>query len=61
VIIVVVVAVVGQAVILFNDFGAGINSHSSRSARMVTAAAVTKAGAIEIPSQPPAASGRVPS
>ena len=60
-IIVVVVAVVGQAVILFNDFGAGMNSPSSRSAGMVTAAAVTKAGAIEIPSQPPAASRRVPS
>jgi hypothetical protein len=61
VIIVVVVAVVGQAVILFNDFGAGTNSHGSRSAGMVTAAAVTKAGAIEIPSQPPAANRRVPS
>jgi hypothetical protein len=60
-VIAVVVAVVGQAVILFNDFGAGINSHDSRSAGMVTAAAVTKAGAIEIPSQPPAASRRVPS
>jgi hypothetical protein len=59
--IAVVVAVVGQAVILFNDVGAGINSPGSRSARMVTAAAVTKAGAIEIPSQPPAASRQVPS
>ena len=56
-----VVAVVGQAVILFNDFGAGINSQSSRSAGMITATAVTKAGAIEIPSQPPAASRRVSS
>jgi hypothetical protein len=56
-----VVAVVGQAVILFNDFGAGMNSDDSRSAGMITAAAVTKAGAIEIPSQPPATSRRVSS
>jgi hypothetical protein len=59
--IAVVVAVVGQTVILFNDFGPGVNSHGSPSAGMITAAAVTKAGAIEIPSQPPAASPRVPS
>jgi hypothetical protein len=59
--IAVVVAVLGQAVILFNDFGPGVNSHGSRSAGMITAAAVTKAGAIEIPSQPPAASRQVPS
>jgi hypothetical protein len=59
--IAVVVAVVGQAVILFNDFGPGENSHGPRSAGMITAAAVTKAGAIEIPSQPPAASRRVSS
>jgi hypothetical protein len=60
-VIAVVVAVVGQAVILFNDFGAGMNSHGSRSAGMITAAAVTKAGAIESPSQLPAASRRVSS
>ena len=47
------VAVVGQAVILFNDFGPGDNSQGSRSATMITAAAVSRAGAIEIPSQTP--------
>ena len=40
------VALVGQAIILFDDFGARNNSHG-RGARMVTAAAVSKAGAIE--------------
>ena len=48
------VAVVGQAVILFNDFGTGNDSQNSVSARMITAAAVSRAGAIQIPSQPPA-------
>ena len=48
------VAVVGTAVILFNDFGPGNDSQGSGSARMITAAAVSRAGAIEIPSQPPA-------
>jgi hypothetical protein len=43
-----IVAVVGTAVILFNDFG-----HNSRgSSYMITAAAVSKAGAIEIPVGP---------
>jgi hypothetical protein len=42
VIAVAIVAVVGQTLILFDDFG---------NARMVTAAVVSKAGAIEIPSQ----------
>jgi hypothetical protein len=41
------VALVGQAIILFDDFGAGSNSQSKGSARMVTAAAVSRAGAIE--------------
>ena len=41
------VALVGQAIILFDDFGAGSNSQGKGSARMVTAAAVSKAGAIE--------------
>ena len=40
------VALVGQAIILLDDFGAGNNSQG-RGARMVTAAAVSKAGAIE--------------
>ena len=44
-------ALVGQAIILFDDFGAGSNSQGKGSSRMVTAAAVSKAGAIEIPTQ----------
>ncbi len=48
------VAVVGQAVILFNDFGPSGVSRNSASARMITAAAVSRASAIEIPSEPPA-------
>jgi hypothetical protein len=48
------VAVAGQAVVLFNDFGPGNNSQASASARMITAAAVARAGAIQIPSEPPA-------
>ena len=53
-IVAVVVAVVGQTVILFNDFGAGNDSQGSRNAKMITAAVVSRAGAIEIPSEPPA-------
>ena len=49
-----IVAVVGQTVILLNDFGPGNDSHGSGNARMITAAAVSKAGAIEIPSESPA-------
>jgi hypothetical protein len=48
------VAVVGQTGILFNDFGAGNNSQNSVSARMITAAAVSRAGAIEILPEPAA-------
>jgi hypothetical protein len=40
-------ALVGQAVVSLDDFGSGNNSQRSDSARMVTAAAVSKAGAIE--------------
>ena len=54
-ILAVFVAVMGQTVVLFNDFGAGIDSQVSGSATMITAAAVSRAGAIEIPSEPPAA------
>ena len=46
-----IVAVVGQTVILLNDFGPGNDSQGSGSARMITAAAVSNAGAIEIPSE----------
>jgi hypothetical protein len=49
-----IVAVVGQTVILFNDFGAGNDSQGRGNARMITAAVVSKAGAIEIPSEPAA-------
>ena len=49
-----IVAVVGQTVILFNDIGPGTDSQGSGNARMITAAAVSRAGAIEIPSQTPA-------
>jgi hypothetical protein len=48
------VAVVGQTVILFNDFGPGNDPQGSGNARMITAAAVSRAGAIEIPSALPA-------
>jgi hypothetical protein len=54
VIVTVIVAVVGMAGILFNDFGPGNGSQGSGNARMITAAAVSRAGAIEIPSEPPA-------
>ncbi len=47
-------AVVGQAIILVNDFGSGNDLQGSGSARMATAAAVSRAGAIEIPSELPA-------
>jgi hypothetical protein len=49
-----IIAVVGQTVILFNDFGPGNGSQGGGSARMITAAAVSRAGAIEIPSESPA-------
>ena len=48
------VAMAGQTVVLFNDFGPGNHSRASASERMITAAAVSRAGAIQIPSQPPA-------
>jgi hypothetical protein len=50
----VIVAVVGQTVLLFNDFGASNDSRSRGDATMIPAAAVSKAGAIEIPSEPAA-------
>jgi hypothetical protein len=48
-----IVAVIGQTAILLNDFGPGNDSQGSGSARMITAAEVSRAGAIEIPSEPP--------
>ncbi len=53
-VIAVIVAVAGQAVILLDDFSAGNNAQGSVNARMITAAVVSKAGAIEIPSAPTA-------
>jgi hypothetical protein len=49
-----IVAAVGQTVILFNDFGPGNDSQGGGNGRMITAAAVSRAGATEIPSAPPA-------
>jgi hypothetical protein len=53
-IVAVIVAVVGTAGILFDDFGGGNDSYRSGNASMVTAAVVARAGAVEIPSEPPA-------
>jgi hypothetical protein len=48
------VALAGTAGMLFNDFGPDTSSPYRGNARMITAAAVSRAGAIEIPSTPPA-------
>ena len=48
------VALAGQAGILFDDFGGGNKSPGSSGARMITAAAVSKAGAIETWPEPAA-------
>jgi hypothetical protein len=53
VIVTVIVAVVGTAGILLNDFSPGNGSQGSGNARMITAAAMSRAGAVEIPSEPP--------
>jgi hypothetical protein len=47
------VAVVGTAVILFNDFNPDNDPQGRANARIITAAAVSRAGAVEIPSEPP--------
>jgi hypothetical protein len=49
VIVALIVAVVGQAVVLFGDFGPSSNHPNGG---MISAAAITKAGAIEIPAGP---------
>jgi hypothetical protein len=54
VIVAVSLAIVGQALVLFNDFGPGNVSRGSGTATMITAAALSRAGAIEIPTAPPA-------
>jgi hypothetical protein len=48
VVVALITAVVGQAAILANDFGPGNQPHAG----MVTAAAVARVGAIEIPVEP---------
>jgi hypothetical protein len=48
------IAVLGMAGILLNDFGSGRGSHRNGNPRMITAAAVSRAGATETPSEPPA-------
>ena len=53
VIVTVIVAVVGMAGIL-NNLRPGNDSQDSDKARMITSAAVSRVGAIEIPSEPPA-------
>jgi hypothetical protein len=53
-IVTVFVAVVGMAGILITDIGPGNGSHGGRNAAMITSAALSRAGAIQIPSQPPA-------
>jgi len=53
VIVTVIVAVVGPAGIL-NNLRPGNDSQDSGNARMITSAAVSRVGAIEIPSEPPA-------
>lgn len=52
--ITVIVAVLGMAGILFSDLAPGYGSQDSGNARMATAAAASRAGAIETPSQPTA-------
>ena len=53
VIVALLAAVVGQAAILLNDFGAGSGSQGDGNPSMITAASVSRAGAIQIPSAPP--------
>jgi hypothetical protein len=46
-----IVAITTTAAVVFDDFGPSRASQDRAAARMVTAAAVSKAGAIEIPTQ----------
>jgi uncharacterized membrane protein len=54
-IVTVVVAVAGTVGILLSNLDLGNDSQGSSTARMITAAAVSRAGAIEIPSEPSSA------
>jgi hypothetical protein len=47
------IALVGQAVILCNDFSPENDLQANESTRMITAAALSRAGAVEIPTEPP--------
>jgi hypothetical protein len=52
VIVALIVAIVGQAIILFGDFGPR-NYPPNSGNGMITAAALARAGAVEIPTAPP--------
>jgi len=54
--IAVMVAIASTAGILVDDFGPGNASQDRATARIITAAAVSRAGAIEIPSELPSTS-----
>jgi hypothetical protein len=56
-----IVAVVGQAAILFNDFGTGSGLQGAGNAGLITAAAVSRAGATEVPSMLPAVAAKAAS
>jgi hypothetical protein len=53
VIVMIIAAVMATAGILLNDFSPGNGPQGRGNARMITAAALSRAGAIEIPSEPP--------
>lgn len=55
-----IVAVVGQAAILLNDFGPGNSWQGSNNAKAITAAALSRAGATELASAPPSDGQIVP-
>ena len=48
------IALVGIALIAFSDFNGDASSQPGSKARAITAAAVSRAGAVETPSEPPA-------
>jgi hypothetical protein len=54
-----IVAVLGIAGILLDDFGSG-NGQRNGNARMITAVAVSRAGATETPSEPPSVESSIP-
>jgi len=56
VVITAIIAIGATTGILLNDFSPGSATQDSSTARMVTAAAISRAGAIQIPSEPPAGS-----